>query len=225
VASDDRSLDDERSTSDDVLAVVREVAARGWSLAGSGTQALAGGVEDALRAMVRRRVDRAMRPGAPAVDADALVDALDPRSGPALSPWIGAGAARLARTGRVAKVVGGRTPLGLAVRFGPAVHAAVTTSIRGIDAAAAHVVHRARAEGVEPDPERVHRVVVQALGGGGIDPHGEADHGRLLRGWLAAAGRRAVPFGDRISGLRGGRTPEAIAATLASVDVTRLGPR
>ena len=224
MASDDRSLEDERSTSDDVLVVVRAVAARGWSLAGSGTQALAGGLDDALRALVRRRVDRAMRPGTPAVDADALVDALDPRSGPALSPWIGAGAARLARTGRVAKVVGGRTPLGLAVRFGPAVHAAVTSSIRSIDAAAAHVVHRARANGVEPDPERVHRVVVQALGGGGIDPHAEADHGRLLRGWLTTAGRRAVPFGDRINGLRGGRTPEAIAATLASLDVTGLGP-
>ena len=97
-------------------------------------------VEDALRILVRRRVARALRPGAPAVTTDELIEALGPRTGSTITPWIGAGAARLARTGRAAKVLGGRTPLGLAVRFGPALSAAVLGNVRGLDAAIARLV-------------------------------------------------------------------------------------
>ena len=215
----------DRSAPDDVLAVVRAVVGRGRSIAGSGATVLSGGVEDAVRTLVARRAERALRSGAPSVSTADLVDALDPRTASTMSPWVGAGVLRLARTGRIAKVVGGRTPVGLAVRFGPALYGAISGNLRGLDAALGRVVTRARTERVEPDPDRLRRVVVQALAGDAIDPGTESDHGALVRVWLGDAGRRAVPFGDHIKGLRSGRTPEATAAVLDSIDVRVLGRR
>lgn len=217
---------DERSARDDVVAVVRVVASRGWAIAGAGADVVGSGVDDALRVLVHRRVVRALRADRPMPTRIELVDALDARAGAVLSPWAGAGAARLARTGRTAKVLGGRTPLGLAVRFGPALYTAISGNVRGLDAAIAHLVARARRRRIEPDPERLHRVVVQALTGQPIAPDADADHGALLRAWLGDAGRRAVPFRlDRISGFRNGLTPEAAAAVVESVDVRRLADR
>ena len=210
---------------DDVLAVVRAVVGRGRSLAGSGAQLFGGGVEDAVRTLVKRRAERALRPGAPKIDTADLVDALDPRTSSTMSPWVGAGMMRLARTGRVARVVGGRTPVGLAVRFGPALYGAISGNLRGLDAALGHVVTRARSESVEPDTDRLRRVVVQALVGDRIDAGAEPDHGALVRVWLGDAGRRAVPFGDHIKGLRNGRTPEATAALLDGLSLRDLAAR
>lgn len=214
--------DDDRSTRDEVLAVVRAVAGKGLELAGTGAGALGSGVDEALRALVDRRVERALRPSAPAVSATELVDALGTGSA-AMSPWLGAGAARLARSGRAARFVGGRTPVGLAVRFGPALYQAVSANLRGLDAAIAHLVTRARDHRVDPDPRRLRTAVVQALTGAPIDPDAEADPSALARVWLGDAGRRVVPFGlGRINGLNRGRTPDAVAAALASIDVRHL---
>lgn len=213
---------DDGSARDDVLAVVRAVAGRGRELAGTGAGALGSGVDEALRALVDRRVEQALRPAAPRVSATELVDALG-AEGSSMSPWLGAGAARLARAGRAARFVGGRTPIGLAVRFGPVLYQAVSGNLRGLDAAIAHLVTRAREQRIEPDPQRLRTVVVQALTGDAVDPDAEADPSALLRVWLGDAGRRVVPFGlGRISGLNRGRTPEAVAAALAAVDVRRL---
>ena len=214
--------EDDRSARDDVLAVIRAVAGRSRELAGSGADVLGGGMDEALRTLIDRRVQRALSPSAPAVDAKELVEALGAKRGSSMSPWLGAGAARLARTGRAARLIGGRTPIGLAVRFGPALYEAVSTNLRGLDAALGHLVTRARDQRIDPDPERLRTAVVQALAGDPIDPDAEADHGSLVRVWLGDAGRRVVPFGGRISGLNRGRTPEAVAAALASVDVRRL---
>jgi hypothetical protein len=215
----------ERSAPDDVLAVVRAVVGRGRSLAGSGATVLSGGAEDAVRTLVARRAERALRPGAAVVSTADLIDALDPRTSTAISPWVSAGVLRLARTGRIAKVVGGRTPVGLAVRFGPALYGAISGNLRGLDAALGHVVSRARARKVEPDPDRLRRVVVQALAGDHLDPGSEPDHTALVRVWLGDAGRRAVPFGDQIKGLRSSRTPEATAALLDGLDPRDLTAR
>lgn len=223
---EDRPDPDEPSTRDDVVAVVRAVASRGWAIAGTGADVVSSGVEDALRVLVHRRVVRTLRADPTMPTRIELVDALDARTGAVLSPLVGAGAARLARTGRAAKALGGRTPLGLAVRFGPAFYTAISGNVRGLDAAIAHLVVRARRRHIEPDPERLHRVVVQALTGRPIAPDADADHGALLRVWLGDAGRRAVPFGlDRISGFRNGLTAEAAAAVIESVDVRRLTHR
>lgn len=218
------AADDDRSTRDAVLAVAGSVAKRGWSLAGSGAQALGSGVDDALRVLLTTRVERALRPDAGPVTTDSLIAALDATPS-AVPAWLGAGMARLARTGRAAKAVGGRTPVGLALTFGPAVYSAITSNLGSLDASIAHLVTRARASGVDPDPDRLRRVAVQALTGAPIDPEIDPDHGSLLRLWIGQAGRRAVPFGERINGLRGGRTPAAIAAVLDSVDVLRLGAK
>ena len=205
-----------------MLAAVRAIAGRGRELAGSGTDVLGGGMDDVLRALVDRRVQRALQPSAPSVSAKDLVKALGSKSSSSMTPWLGAGAARLARTGRAARLIGGRTPVGLAVRFGPALYEAVSTNMRGLDAAVGHLVTRARDGRVEPDPGRVRTVVVQALSGDPVDPDAAADHGALVRLWLGDAGRRLVPFGSRITGFNRGRTPEAVAAALAAVDVRRL---
>jgi hypothetical protein len=214
--------EDDRSTRDDVLAALRAAAGRGRELAGSGADVLGGGMDEAVRALIDRRVQRALAPSAPAVHAEDLVDALGATSGTSMSPWLGAGAARLARTSRAARLIGGRTPIGLAVRFGPALYEAVSTNLQGLDAALGHLVTRARDQRIEPDPERLRTAVVQALAGDPVDPAAEANHGSLVRVWLGDAGRRVVPFGSRISGLNRGRTPEAVAAALAAVDVRRL---
>lgn len=214
--------EDDRSARDDVLSVVRAVAGRSRTLAGSGADVLGGGVDEAVRALIDRRVQRALRPAAPRVRADELVEALDAQRSTSVTPWVGAGAARLARTGRAARLIGGRTPIGLAVRFGPALYEAVSTNLRGLDAALGHVVSRARDQGIEPDAGRLRTVVVQALAGEPIDPDADAGNGSLIRVWLGDAGRRVIPFGRRISGLNRGRTPEAVAAALGSLDVGRL---
>lgn len=214
--------DDDRSARDDVLAVVRAVAGRGRELAGTGAGALGSGTDEAIRALLDRRVERALRRAAPAVSATELVDALG-AGGSSMSPWLGAGAARLARTGRAARFIGGRTPIGLAVRFGPGLYQALSGNLRGLDAAIGHLVTRAREVRIEPDPQRLRTVVVQALTGDAIDPDADADPSALVGVWLGDAGRRVVPFGlGRISGLNQGRTPEAVAAALAAVDVRRL---
>ena len=105
-----------------MLAIVCAVAGRSRELAGSGAEVLGGGVDEALRALLDRRVHRALRPSAPKVSSKDLVETLGSTSSSTMAPWLGAGAARLARTGRAARFVGGRTPIGLAVRFGPALY-------------------------------------------------------------------------------------------------------
>lgn len=214
--------EDDRSPRDDVLAIVRAVAGRSRELVGSGADVLGSGVDEALRALVDRRVQRALQPSAAAVSSEDLVRTLGSKSSSTVAPWLGAGAARLASTGRAARLIGGRTPIGLAVRFGPALYEAVSTNLRGLDAALAYLVTRARDQRIEPDPDRLRAAVVQAFAGDPIDPDAEADHGSLVRVWLGDAGRRVVPFGGRISGLNRGRTPEAVAVALGSVDVRRL---
>jgi hypothetical protein len=205
-----------------VLSAVRAIAGRSRELAGSGTEALGTGVDDVLRSLVDRRVQRALQPTAPSVSAKDLVHALGAKSSSSMTPWIGAGAARLARTRRAARLIGGRTPVGLAVRFGPVLYEAVSTNTGRLDAAIGHLVTRAREVGVEPDATRLRTVVVQALSGDPVDPDADADHGALLRLWLGDAGRRLIPFGSHIAGFNRGRTPEAVAAALGAVDVRRL---
>lgn len=218
--------EDDRTTRDDVLAVVRAVALRARDVAGSGAGALGSGVDEAVSALIDRRVERALRGSGRAVTSDDVVAALNGGGSSSIAPWLGGAGARLAGRTRVARSIGGRTPVGLALLVGPMLIETVTSSVRALDATAAHLVAKARNKRIEPDPERVRRVVVQALTGDRIDPDAEVDHGALVRLWLADAGRRVAPLGlARISGLTRGRTPEAVAASLAEVDVRRLRAR
>lgn len=212
----------ERPSPDDVVDLVRTILGRVRGAAAGGSELVGGGVDDAVRAVIDRRVTRALQ----TTTATTAIDVVLALSSQGVSSTARAGqaAAWLAGRGRLAKTIGGRTPAGLALTVGPGLYEAIARSVRGLDAAAAHVVSRARQAGVEPDPRKVRAVVVQALTGKPIDPVAEPDHGALVRLWLAEAGRSVAPFGlRRLSGLTRGRTPEAVAAALGAVDVRRLG--
>ncbi len=216
--------DDDRSAIADVLDALRLAAGRGVQAAGAGAEVFGAGVDDAIRALVDLRVQRALRPSAPAVTPTDLVLALStPTGSGSVASTLGRTTARLARRTRTVRAVAGRTPAGLALRFGPGLVDAVTANLRGLDAAAGHLATRARERRIEPDADRLRAVVVQALVGAPIDPDADVDHSQLARVWLSDAGRRLAPFGlDRVRALARGRTPEAVAAALGELDVRRL---
>lgn len=218
------AAEDDRPDRDDVAAFVRAALARTRQLAAGGVDVVGAGLDDAVRALVDRRVRRALRSTSPPPGSADVVLALSAGGGPSAGARrLGQAGIWLASRGKVARAVGGRTPAGLALAMGPSLYDAVSSNVRGLDAAAAHLVGRARQQGVEPDPDRIRTAVVQALTGGPVDPAAEPDHGALARVWLADAGRRIAPFGlGRISGFTRGRTPDAVAAALGSVDVRRL---
>lgn len=216
------AVNDDRSTRDEVLAVVGTVLSRTRDVAGAGAGALGSGVEDAVRALVDRRVQRALRNPTSHTTAVDVVQALAADTPSSVARRVGSTGTWLAGR-RATRFIGGRTPAGLALRFGPGLYDAVAASLRGLDAAAAHLVARAREHGVEPHPDRLRAAVVQSLTGAPVDPAAEPDHGVLVRLWLAETGRRMAPIGlGRISGLTRGRTPDAVAATLGRVDVRQL---
>lgn len=216
--------EDDRTAIADVLDALRTAADRSRQVAGASAEVLGAGVDDAVRALVDRRIQRALRPTAPAVSTSDVVHALSAAPGQSsVASQLGRTTARLARGTRVARSVAGRSPAGLALRFGPSLVDAVTANLRGLDAAAAHLVTRARKKRIDPDPDRLRAVVVQVLVGAPIDPDAEVDHAALARVWLGEAGRRVAPFGlERLNGLGRGRTPDAVAAALAEVDVRHL---
>ena len=206
-----------------MLAVVRALAERGRDVAGTGAEVVGAGVDDALRMLIDRRVERALRSTTSSVSAADVVDALAASSSSSRAHWLGQGGARLARRTPAVRFVGSRHPVGLALRFGPGLVDVISTNLRGLDVAVAHLVSRARSHRVDPDPDKLRAVVVQALVGRPIDPRAEVDHTSLVRLWMADAGRRFVPFGlGSVAGLVRGRTPEAVAAALAAVDVEHL---
>ncbi len=84
---------------------------------------------------------------------------------------------------------------------------------------ASHLVHRARAEGVEPDIERVRRAAVQIVSRRPIDPETEPSHGALVVQWLRRAFRAALPFTAGVATA----DPEGLARAAADVDTARLG--
>jgi hypothetical protein len=220
------ATDDDRSARDDVAAVVRAVLARARDAASGGAEVVGAGVDDAVRALVDRRIERALRRPGPATSSTDLAEVLGSGGGSAIARRAGATSAWLAGRTRAARFVGGRTPVGVALALAPVLYDAVAANLRGLDAAASHLVARARQHGVEPDPDRVRAALVQALSGAAVDPRDEPDHTALVRVWLADAGRQVLPPGlSGIKALGRGRTPDAVAATLARVDVRHLGGR
>ncbi len=220
------AADDDTSAIDDILAVLRVVAGWGRDAAGAGIELLGDGLDDALRVLVHHRVERALAPGAAAVHAPQLVEALGPTSSSgSMAQRFGSGGARLARRTRLARSVTSRTPVGMALRFGPGLVDVAAGSLRSLDATAAHLVTRARDARIEPDPDRLRAAVVQVLIGDAVDPDADVDHIALARVWLADAARRLAPLGlGGIRGLNRSRTPEAIIAALSEIDLRQLRP-
>ena len=153
-------------------------------------------LESAGRSLSRRMVTGAATEGKDMADPSALEQALAarprvPRSAaPPPLRWRSRSSARFRRLGFLAK----RTPAFLVAAAVPALVASVTRGADELGMVASHLVHRARAEGVDPDLERVRRAAVQIVTRRPVDPETEPSHGGLVLQWLRRAFRAALPF-------------------------------
>jgi hypothetical protein len=182
--------------------------------------AVADAVEGAGRALTRKMVGDAVTSPRAVGDLEALARALAQRPvSPALAGATVAAlglrlAGRIRRLGFLAR----RTPLWLLATAVPALVASVARGADELGLVASHLVLRARAKGVEPDPERVRRVAVQIASRRAVDPEQEPRHGPLVVSWLRRAFRAALPFTAGVAT----SDPEGLAAAAADVDPTRL---
>jgi len=236
VVAHDRDGEDERGSTatgtddpgvDDavrgLVATVVETASRAGSVTASG---IADAVEGAGRSLSRRVVAGAAESGAPGgrvvADRRALAEALaDAPVVPALGSATTAAlllklAGRFRRLGFVAR----RIPAFLVVAVLPALVASVARGAQELGMVASHLVQRARAEGVEPDLERVRRAAVQIVSHEAVDPEVEPSHGALAVRWLRRAARAALPFTAGVATA----DPEGLATAAAAVDPVTLGP-
>jgi len=159
----------------------------------------------------------------PVADPHALAAALEeqPRS-PLLGGATGAAlAAKVARRVGPLRVLARRTPMWLVITAAPALHASVARGAEELALVASHLVHRARAAGVEPDPERVRRAAVQLVSGTALDPAAEPRHAPLVVAWLQRALWAVLPFSAGVAT----RNPGSLARATAAVDPSTLrGP-
>jgi len=209
------------AVADDVGGVVRAaldaVGRAGMISASAVTDAL----ESAGRSLSRRVVTGAATEGKDMADPRTLQAALaDKPRVPALGSATTAAvalkvASRFRRLGFLAK----RTPAFLVAAAVPALVASVTRGADELGMVASHLVHRARAEGVEPDIERVRRAAVQIVSRRPVDPETEPSHGGLALQWLKRAFRAALPFTSGVATA----DPEGLAAAAAEVDTSGLG--
>ena len=156
----------------------------------------------------------------PVADVNDLAAALDaqPRS-----PLLGGatGAAVVAKVaGRVGplRFLARRTPMWLVVTVAPAVHASVTRGAEELALVASHLVHRTRAAGVEPDPERIRRAAVQLVTGARVEPAAEPRYAPMVVAWLGRALRATVPFSPGVAT----PNPRQLARATAAVDPSTL---
>ncbi len=190
----------------------------------AGTVSAAGvsdAVESAGRSLARRVVTGAAMERRELVDDSRLAQALaDKPTVTALGSATTAAmairfASRFKRLGFLAK----RTPALMVAAAVPALLASVTRGADELGMVSAHLVHRARAEGVEPDLERVRRAAIQVIRRQPVDPEVEPSHGALVVYWLRRAFRAALPFTAGVATA----DPEGLASAAAAVEVSGLG--
>ncbi|MGH9287385.1 MAG: hypothetical protein ACRD0V_03660 [Acidimicrobiales bacterium] len=209
-----------RGASDEVMGVVHaavDVLARAG---GASVGAVTDAVEGAGRALTRKMVGDAVTSPRAMAERETLTRALAQRQvAPALAGATAAAlglrlAGRIRRLGFLAR----RTPLWLLATALPALVASVTRGAYELELVASHLVLRARAKGIEPDPERVRRVAVQIASRRVVDPEQEPKHGPLVVSWLRRAFRAALPFTAGVAT----SDPDGLAAAAAEVDPARL---
>jgi hypothetical protein len=211
---------EDQSASKEVQGVV-QAAVDALGRAGSASAgALADTVEGAARSLTRRMVVDAVASPRGVEDREALARALAARPvSPALAgATIAALGLRLARRVRRLGFLARRTPLWLVATAVPALVASVSRGADELGLVASHLVLRARAKGIEPDPERVRRVAVQIASRRAVDPDQEPRHGPLVVSWLRRAFRAALPFTAGVAT----SDPDGLAAAAADVDPTQL---
>jgi hypothetical protein len=176
-------------------------------------------IEGRARRVCARVVQRALDQPHPVADEASLAQALSARQplvGKATAAALGA---RLARRLGPARLLARRSPAWLAASAAPAVYASIARGLEELALIASHLVHRARAAGVEPDPDRVRRVTVQIASRRPVRPDDEPGHGPLVAHWARRAVRAAMPFSPGAVT----RDPHGVAGAAASVDVAALG--
>jgi hypothetical protein len=204
---------------------VRALAQSGLdAMAKAGTLS-ASSVGDALesrgRSLARRVVTAASTTDAELADRRRLERALaeKPRAAALGNATTAAMAVKLVSKFRRLSFFARKTPGFVVAAAVPAVIASVTRGSDELAMVASHLVHRARAEGVEPDLERVRRAAVQIVAGRVVDPETEPGHGPLVVQWMRRAVRAALPFGAGVATA----DPKGLAAAAAAVDATTLG--
>jgi hypothetical protein len=181
---------------------------------------LAAALDGAGRTLTRRAVDGADTRHRGLGDSGALARALADR--PRVPALAGAtGVALILRVARRTRlhVLARRTPAFLVAAAVPALVTSVTRGADELAMVAAHLTHRARAAGIEPDVERVRRAAVQIVSRQPVDPEVEPRHGALALGWLRRAFRAALPFTAGVAT----SDPEGLAESAAAVDPRLLG--
>jgi hypothetical protein len=180
-----------------------------------GAAGLGEAVEVPARALTRRAAESAVAAPRPLAEERALARALAERPG---TPAIGSAAATALaakvaqRFGRL-KFLARRTPTWVVAAAGPALYASVTRGADEIAMVASHLAHRARAAGMQPDPERVWRAAVQVVSGTTVDTGADPRHGPLVLSWLTRAVKAALPFGASLAT----RDPRSMAAAAAAI--------
>ena len=132
----------------------------------------------------------------PVPDTDTLIAQLAARPG---SPLLGGAsaatmAAKLARRFGPLRFLARRTPMWVVAAAVPALYASVARGAEEISLVASHLVLRTRADGHEPDVERVRRAAVHLVAGADADRDREPRYGPLVLSWLNRALRATLPF-------------------------------
>jgi hypothetical protein len=177
--------------------------------------ALGDALEGAGRSLARRVVADAIARRHPLGDRDALARSLASRpAAPVLASATAAAlAVRVAGRFRGLRFLAKRSPVWLLATAVPALIASVTRGADELGMVASYLVGRARAAGVEPDPERVRRAAVQVVSHRAVDPDEEPSHGRLALAWLRRAARAALPFTAGVATA----DPEGLAAAAEAI--------
>jgi len=204
------------SVSDEISSVVRTAVD---AVAKAGTTSAAGindTLERAGRALARRVVTNASTRRHPLPDRSSLAKALSEKPPtPAIASAAAAavGVKFLTRF-KGLRVLAKRTPMWLLATAIPVLVASVTRGADELSMVSAHLIHRARSEGVEPDLDRVRRAAVQIVSHRIVDPDAEPSHGALAVQWLRRAVRAALPFTSGVATA----DPEGLAAAAADLD-------
>ncbi len=221
VGGDPESFADDTRVAHDVRGVV-QAAIDALSRAGTVSAA---GVTDALesagRSLARRVVTGAAAGHAALTDRDGLARALadKPRVAALGSATTAAVVIRFASRFRRLGFLARRTPAFLLAAAVPALVASVSRGADELGMVSSHLVLRARAQGIEPDLERVRRTAVQIVSHQAVDPEVEPSHGALALQWLKRAVRAALPFTAGVATA----DPEGLASAAAEVDPRLLG--
>jgi len=206
---------------------VRELVENAVGAVGRAGVTSAAGVADAVegagRSLARRVVSGALTQPRAVPDRKRLAEALAER--PA-TPFLASGtaaavASRILRRVAPLRFMTRRMPAFLLASAVPAFVASVQRGADELGLVASHLAGRARAEGIEPDPERLRRVAVQVATGAPVDPEVEPRHGPLAVRWLRRAARAVMPFSSGVATA----DPEGLARAAVAVDVRSLAPR